>query len=104
MPDVVLPVLDEREALPWVLERMPPGYDPIVVDNGSTDGSGELAAALGARVVREPRPGFGAACFAGLTAAKRLPRCRGPQGFDHVEPRPGPRLATPDTGRPPARA
>ena len=70
MPDVVLPVLDEREALPWVLERMPQGYDPIVVDNGSTDGSGELAAALGARVIREETPGFGAACFAGLTAAR----------------------------------
>ena len=70
MPDVVLPVLDEREALPWVLGRMPAGYDPIVVDNGSTDGSGELAASLGARVVREPQPGFGAACFAGLTAAR----------------------------------
>ena len=70
MPDVVLPVLNEREALPWVLERMPAGYVPIVVDNGSTDGSGELARALGARVVHEPQPGFGAACFAGLTAAE----------------------------------
>jgi glycosyltransferase involved in cell wall biosynthesis len=69
MPQVVLPVLDERDALPWVLERMPRGYDPIVVDNGSSDGSGELAAALGARVVHEPQPGFGAACFAGLSAA-----------------------------------
>jgi glycosyltransferase involved in cell wall biosynthesis len=49
---------------------MPAGYEPIVVDNGSTDGSGELAASLGAHVVREPRPGFGAACFAGLTAAR----------------------------------
>jgi glycosyltransferase involved in cell wall biosynthesis len=68
--DVVLPVLDERDALPWVLERMPPGHAPIVVDNGSTDGSGELAAALGARVVTEPRRGFGAACFAGLLAAR----------------------------------
>src|SRR5689334_23930823 len=48
---------------------MPPSYTPIVVDNGSTDGSGELAASLGARVVVEPVPGFGAACFAGLTAA-----------------------------------
>jgi glycosyltransferase involved in cell wall biosynthesis len=66
----VLPVLNEREALPWVLERMPGGYEPIVVDNASTDGSGELAATLGARVVREPQPGFGAACFAGLTAAR----------------------------------
>lgn len=69
MPDVVLPVLDEREAIPWVLERMPPGYRPIVADNGSTDGSGELAARLGATVVREERRGFGAACHAGLLAA-----------------------------------
>jgi len=69
MPDVVLPVLDEAEALPWVLGRMPAGYDPIVVDNGSTDGSAALARRLGARVVDEPRRGFGAACFAGLVAA-----------------------------------
>ena len=69
MPDVILPVLNERDAIPWVLERMPAGYSPLVVDNGSTDGSGELAASLGARVVVEPVPGFGAACFAGLTAA-----------------------------------
>jgi glycosyltransferase involved in cell wall biosynthesis len=70
MHAVVLPVLNEREALPWVLERMPAGYEPIVVDNGSTDGSGVLAASLGARVVHEPQPGFGAACFAGLEAAR----------------------------------
>jgi glycosyltransferase involved in cell wall biosynthesis len=68
--DVVLPVLDEREALPWVLSRMPPGYDAIVVDNGSTDGSADVARRLGARVVSEPRRGFGAACFAGLLAAR----------------------------------
>ena len=70
MPDVILPVLNEREALPWVLDRMPAGYLPLVVDNGSTDGSGELAQRLGAQVVREPVPGFGAACFAGLSAAR----------------------------------
>jgi glycosyltransferase involved in cell wall biosynthesis len=63
-------VLNERAAIPWVLERMPAGYTPLVVDNGSTDGSGELAASLGARVIAEPQPGFGAACFAGLTAAE----------------------------------
>jgi glycosyltransferase involved in cell wall biosynthesis len=62
--------LDEREALPWVLSRMPAGYAPIVVDNGSSDGSGALAARLGAQVVDEPVPGFGAACFAGLLAAR----------------------------------
>lgn len=69
MPEVVLPVLDEARAIPWVLERLPPGFAPIVVDNGSSDGSAEVAAALGARVVSEPRRGFGAACHAGLLAA-----------------------------------
>lgn len=68
--DVILPVLDERAALPGVLASLPEGYRPIVVDNGSTDGSGELAARLGARVVRESQRGFGAACFAGLCAAQ----------------------------------
>jgi dTDP-L-rhamnose 4-epimerase len=69
MPDVVLPVLDEAAAIPWVLSRMPTGYRPIVVDNGSTDGSGMLARRLGAEVVVEPERGFGAACRAGLRAA-----------------------------------
>jgi glycosyltransferase involved in cell wall biosynthesis len=69
MVDVVLPVLDEREALPWVIERMAAGHRPIVVDNGSTDGSGAVARSLGAVVVEEERRGFGAACFAGLGAA-----------------------------------
>jgi glycosyltransferase involved in cell wall biosynthesis len=70
MPDVVIPVLDEAAALPWVLSRMPAGFAAIVVDNGSTDGSAAVAAAHGARVVAEPRRGFGAACFAGLAAAR----------------------------------
>ena len=68
--DVVLPVLNEAEALPWVLGRMPEGYRAIVVDNGSTDGSAEVARRFGVEVVTEPRPGFGAACFAGLTHAE----------------------------------
>ncbi|MPY47907.1 glycosyltransferase family 2 protein [Streptomyces acidicola] len=67
--DVVLPCLNEAGALPWVLARIPPGWRALVVDNGSTDGSADLARALGATVVREPRRGFGAACHAGLTAA-----------------------------------
>jgi glycosyltransferase involved in cell wall biosynthesis len=69
MPDVVLPCLDEARALPWVLDRMPPGYRPIVADNDSTDGSAEVAAAHGARVVQARPRGFGAACHAGLLAA-----------------------------------
>ena len=68
--EVILPVLDEAEALPWVLGRIPAGYEPLVVDNGSRDGSAAIAAGLGARVVEEPRPGFGAACHAGLVAAR----------------------------------
>lgn len=67
--DVVLPCLDEADALPWVLDRMPPGYRAIVVDNGSSDGSGDLARRLGALVVDQPVRGFGAACHAGLVAA-----------------------------------
>jgi glycosyltransferase involved in cell wall biosynthesis len=70
MPEVILPVLDEAEALPWVLDRMPPGFEPLVVDNGSSDGSGRIAAALGARVIQEPARGFGAACWTGLSAAR----------------------------------
>jgi dTDP-L-rhamnose 4-epimerase len=68
--DVILPCLDEAAALPWVLERIPEGWRAVVVDNGSTDGSPELAARLGATVVHEPRRGFGAACHAGLLAAR----------------------------------
>ena len=69
MPDVVLPVLNEAEAIESVLASIPPEWTPIVVDNGSTDGSGGIARAAGARVVVEPIRGFGAACFAGLRAA-----------------------------------
>ncbi len=71
MPEVILPVLDEAAAIPGVLAALPGGYGAIVVDNGSSDGSGELAARLGARVVSEPRRGFGAACHAGLEAAEQ---------------------------------
>ena len=67
--DVVLPCLDEAGALPGVLGALPPGYRAVVVDNGSRDGSPEVAAGLGARVVREPRRGYGAAVHTGVVAA-----------------------------------
>jgi glycosyltransferase involved in cell wall biosynthesis len=70
MPDVILPVLNEADALPWILGRMPEGFRAIVVDNGSIDGSGHIASSHGAVLVREPNRGFGAACFAGLLAAR----------------------------------
>ncbi|MFJ1928662.1 MULTISPECIES: glycosyltransferase family 2 protein [unclassified Streptomyces] len=68
--DIVLPCLDEAAALPAVLGAIPRGWRAIVVDNGSTDGSAELASSLGATVVHEPRRGFGSACHAGLLAAE----------------------------------
>jgi glycosyltransferase involved in cell wall biosynthesis len=67
--DVVLPCLNEAAALPWILTRMPPGYRAIVADNGSDDGSAEVAAQHGAEVVAIPQRGFGAACHGGLLAA-----------------------------------
>jgi glycosyltransferase involved in cell wall biosynthesis len=67
--DVIFPCLNEAGALPWILDRMPAGFRPIVVDNSSTDGSGDIARSLGAMVVPEPVRGFGAAAHAGLLAA-----------------------------------
>ena len=69
MPDVILPVLDEVNAIPLVIARLPAGFTPIVVDNGSTDGSADVARRHGARVVVEPQRGFGAACWTGALAA-----------------------------------
>lgn len=62
-------MLDEADAIGSVVRAMPDGYRAIVVDNGSTDGSGALAADAGALVVTEPVRGFGSACWAGLQAA-----------------------------------
>ena len=70
MPHVVIPVLNEAAALPALLAAMPPGYTAVVADNGSTDGSGDIARRAGAIVVEEPVRGFGAACWAGLNAAE----------------------------------
>ncbi|MDQ6782532.1 MAG: glycosyltransferase family 2 protein [Actinomycetota bacterium] len=69
MPVVVIPVLNEARALPALLAAMPAGYRPLVVDNGSTDGSADVARRHGAQVVSEPIRGFGSACWAGLLAA-----------------------------------
>ncbi len=66
--DVVLPCLDEADALGWVLDRMPAGYRPVVADNGSQDGSATVASARGVQVVDVPMRGFGAACHAGVQA------------------------------------
>ncbi|MBI3292749.1 MAG: glycosyltransferase family 2 protein [Elusimicrobia bacterium] len=67
---VIIPVLNEEEALPLVLRELPSSLvsQVIVVDNGSTDRTADVATQAGARVVSEPRRGYGRACQAGLTA------------------------------------
>ncbi|MFI6045529.1 glycosyltransferase family 2 protein [Nocardia sp. NPDC051321] len=67
---VVIPCRDEADALPEVLAAIPAGYNALVVDNGSTDGTAAVARARGATVVQESRPGYGAAVQAGIAAAR----------------------------------
>lgn len=66
--DVVVPCRDEALALPTVLAALPAGWRAVVVDNDSSDGTAEVARSLGATVVHESQPGYGAAVHAGLTA------------------------------------
>lgn len=64
---VVIPALNEAESIGRVIGEIPDWVDRIVVaDNGSTDGTGDIAARLGADVVAEPAGGYGAACQAGI--------------------------------------
>ena len=72
---MILPALNEEQALPALLAGLPGGYRAVVVDNGSTDRTAEVAAAGGAVVVRETRRGFGSACWTGLVAAQSKVVC-----------------------------
>src|SRR6201989_3133281 len=73
MPDcpvtVVLPCLNEADALPGVLDAMPSGYRALVVDNNCTDDTALVAERHGADVIAEPVPGYGSAVQAGVVAA-----------------------------------
>ena len=73
--DVVIPVFNERRSLPLVLEAIPKTHVRriVVVDNGSTDGSADVARGLGAEVILEPRKGYGSACLRGLAALRQAP-------------------------------
>ena len=68
---VIIPALNEEAAIAGVVREVPRELvgEVIVVDNGSTDRTAERARAAGARVVREPERGYGAACMAGVRAA-----------------------------------
>ncbi len=67
---VIIPARNEALALGQVLSEIPSEavHQVIVVDNGSTDGTAQLAEELGAQVVSEPTSGYGRACRAGLAA------------------------------------
>lgn len=66
---LVLPCRDEARALTELLPRVPGEFTVIVVDNGSSDATATVARDLGARVVAEPRSGYGSAVHAGVLAA-----------------------------------
>jgi dolichol-phosphate hexosyltransferase len=67
---VIIPCLNEEQGIEKVLRRMPPFVDQvIVVDNGSTDRTYDVAIALGAEVIREPVRGYGRAYKRGFSRA-----------------------------------
>jgi len=67
---VIIPAVDEEEAIGRVVREVPAfASEVIVVDNGSRDGTAAVARAAGARVVLEPRRGYGQACLTGIAAA-----------------------------------
>jgi glycosyltransferase involved in cell wall biosynthesis len=72
---VVIPVFNERASLPLVVGAIPDGLagTVVVVDNGSTDGSGDVARGLPVRLIQEPRRGYGSACLAGVAALEPDP-------------------------------
>lgn len=68
---IILPALDEAEVIGRVVASLLDRADEVVVvDNGSEDDTGVLAERAGARVVVEPRRGFGSACWAGTVSAR----------------------------------
>src|ERR1700746_1200601 len=68
---VIIPTHNEAQQIGRVLADLPSNLvtEVIVVDSNSTDGTPEIAAKLGARVIPEPRRGYGRACLTGLAAA-----------------------------------
>jgi len=77
---VIIPAHNEDQAIGLVLAEIPAGLvqEVIVVDNNSTDDTGAAARAGGATVLREPRPGYGHACLAGMDYAFGQPQSEQP--------------------------
>ncbi len=69
---VVIPAMNEQSSVPKVLHDLPPVGRVIVVDNGSTDSTAEVARRSGADVISEPKRGYGSACLAGLARVSTL--------------------------------
>ena len=67
---VIIPTHNEAQAIRRVLSDLPADIvtEILVVDSNSTDGTAEIAAGMGARVLREPRRGYGRACLSGIAA------------------------------------
>ena len=72
---IVIPALNEEEALPSVISEIPCRISQriVVVDNGSNDDTGSVARQAGAEVVSQPRRGYGRACLAGMAHLKSSP-------------------------------
>lgn len=70
---VIIPILNEEASIGKVIDAIPKKSTPeiICVDNGCTDSSPEIAESMGARVIHEPRKGYGSAVWAGITAASK---------------------------------
>ncbi|RSK50286.1 glycosyltransferase family 2 protein [Hymenobacter rigui] len=78
--DVIIPAYNEEQSIAKVLAEIPEGLvrEVIVVDNNSRDQTGAVAAAAGATVLREPRPGYGYACLAGMARCYGRPAAEQP--------------------------
>ncbi|MBO0358911.1 glycosyltransferase family 2 protein [Hymenobacter sp. BT186] len=78
--DVIIPAYNEEQSIGLVLAEIPAGLarEVIVVDNNSTDQTSAVARAAGATVLREPRPGYGHACLAGMARCFARPTAEQP--------------------------
>lgn len=70
---VIIPALNEAGSLPGVVAELPDDVRVLVVDNGSTDGTADVARALGVEVRVEPRRGYGTAVLAGMAELEASP-------------------------------